>query len=123
MTNVSDSGARRTGPALEAMYQLVRWLIPALDRFPRRQKFLLGDRIQSTALAGLETLVEATFTRNRGHLLERVNVDLDKLRLLMRLSKELGYLDARRYEHAARRIDDVGRLVGGWKRAHRDAAD
>ncbi len=41
---------RRTGPALEAMYQLVRWLIPTLDRFPRRQKFLLGDRIQTTAV-------------------------------------------------------------------------
>ena len=98
MTNVSDGDARRTGPALEAMYQLVKWLIPALGRFPRRQKFLLGDRVQSTALAGLETLVEATFTRSRGPLLERANVDLDKLRLLMRLSKELGYLDARRYE-------------------------
>ena len=113
-----ESDARRTGPALEAMYQLTRWLIPTLDRFPRRQKFLLGDRIQSTALTGLERLVEATFTRNRARLLDRVNVDLDKLRLLMRLSKELGYLDARRYEHAARRIDEVGRLVGGWRRVH-----
>ena len=72
------------------MYQLTKWLIPTLDRFPRRQKFLLGDRIQTTALTGLERLVEATFTCNRGRLLERVNVDLDKLRLLLRLSKELG---------------------------------
>lgn len=50
-TRVSDDDARRTGPALEAMYQLTRWLIPTLDRFPRRQKFLLGGRIQNTALA------------------------------------------------------------------------
>ena len=104
------------------MYQLVRWLIPTVDRFPRRQKFLLGDRIQTTALAGLERLVEATFTRNRGRLLDRVNVDLDKLRLLLRLAKELGYLDLRRYEHAALRLDEVGRLVGGWRRVHRDPA-
>ena len=61
MTRVSDDGARRTGPALEAMYQLVKWLVPSLDRFPRSRKFLLGDRIRSTAPAGLETLVEATF--------------------------------------------------------------
>ena len=87
---MADGGVRRTGPALEAMYQLTRWLIPTVDRFPRRQKFVLGDRIQTTALAGLERLVEATFTRNRARLLDRVNVDLDKLRLLMRLSKELG---------------------------------
>ena len=43
---MTSGGERRTGPALEAMYQLVRWLIPTLDRFPRRQKFLLGDRIR-----------------------------------------------------------------------------
>ncbi len=122
MKRSTDGAERRTGPALEAMYQLVRWLIPTVDRFPRRQKFLLGDRIQTTALTGLERLVEATFTRNRGRLLDRVNVDLDKLRLLLRLAKELGYLDLRRYEHAARRLDEVGRLVGGWRRVHRDPA-
>ena len=122
MTRSSGGGgARGTGPALEAMYQLVRWLIPTVERFPRRQKFLLGDRIRSTALAGLERLVEATFTRSRSRLPDRVNVDLDKLRLLLRLAKELGHLDTRRYEHAARRIDEVGRLVGGWRRAHREA--
>lgn len=89
--------------------------------FPAPAEVPARHRIQTTALAGLERLVEATFTRNRGRLLDRVNVDLDKLRLLLRLAKELGYLDLRRYEHAARRLDEVGRLVGGWRRAHRDA--
>ena len=46
------------------MHQLLKWLIPALDRFPRRRKFLLGDRIQSTAPAGPESLLEATFTED-----------------------------------------------------------
>ena len=34
------------GPALETMYQFLLWLVPAVEKFPRRQKFLLGDRIQ-----------------------------------------------------------------------------
>jgi hypothetical protein len=25
------------------------WLVPTVDKFPRSQKFLLGDRIQATA--------------------------------------------------------------------------
>jgi len=115
-----DGGARRGGPALEAMYGLTLWLVPALERFPRRQKFLLADRIQTTAIAVLEALTEATFTQRRSRLLDRVNLDLDKLRLLLRLAKDLGCLDRRRYEYAVRRIDEVGRLVGGWRRAHRD---
>jgi RNA-directed DNA polymerase len=37
-------------------------------------------------------------TRNRGRILEVVNLKLDKLRLLLRLSAELQLLDQRRYE-------------------------
>ena len=123
MTGGAGDGPRRGGPALEAMYSLTLWLIPTLERFPRRQRFLLGDRIQTTALSSLESLTEATFTRRRSRLLDRVNLDLDKLRLLLRLAKDLSYLDRRRYEHAARRLDEVGRLVGGWRKTHRAAQD
>ena len=56
------SNARRTGPALEAMYRFMLWLVPTVEKFPRSQKFLLGDRIQSTALDVLERLIEATYT-------------------------------------------------------------
>ncbi len=60
----SGEGARRTGPALEAMYCFAVRLVPTVEEFPRRQKFLLGDRMQATALDVLERLVEATYTRN-----------------------------------------------------------
>ena len=58
MSKKSDH-ARQTGPAVEAMYQFNLWLVPTVERFPRSQKFLLGDRIQSTALDVMERLVKA----------------------------------------------------------------
>jgi hypothetical protein len=58
-------------------------------------------------------------TNSRGRLLEAVNLKLDKLRLLLRLTHELQLLDHRRYEHAARGVDEIGRLVGGWIKANR----
>ena len=33
-------------PAVESMYRFVLWLVPTVEKFPRRQKFLLGDRLQ-----------------------------------------------------------------------------
>ena len=62
---MAESSNRQGGPALEAMYQFLLWLIPAVEKFPRAQKFLLGDRIQNTALDVLERLIEATYTRQR----------------------------------------------------------
>jgi hypothetical protein len=110
--------ARRTGPAVEAHFQLINWLMPTLARFPREQRFLLGDRIQATALDVLEALIEATYTRERRTHLARANIGLEKLRFFFRLAFEQRHLDVRRYEHAARSIDEVGRLIGGWAKAH-----
>lgn len=31
-------------------YDLILWLVPRLKEFPRDQRFLLGDRIQTVAL-------------------------------------------------------------------------
>ena len=44
--------ARRTGLALERMYQFLLWLVPAVEKFPRRQKFLLGDRSRNSQRIG-----------------------------------------------------------------------
>ena len=112
-------GARETGPALEAHYRFVLWLVPVLERFPRSQKFLLGDRMQALALDVLEALIDATYTRSRAVHLARANLGIEKLRFLCRLAQDLRYLDQRRYEHAARCLDDTGRRIGAWTRAHR----
>ena len=124
MTDAEDmppaAGARAVGPALESHYRFLLWLVPAVERFPRSQKFLLGDRIQTTALDILESLIEATYTRRRSGYLARANLGVEKLRLLFRLAHDLRFLDARRYEHAARSLDDTGRRIGAWNKAHRD---
>ena len=109
-----QDNARRTGPALEAHQQFIAWLVPTVETFPRAQKFLLGDRIQTTALDVLEALIEATYTRDRRGHLARANLGLEKLRVFFRLASELKHIDLRRYEHASRSIDEVGRLVGSW---------
>jgi len=115
------SGQRQTGPALEAMNVFLRWLIPTVEKFPKSQKFLLGDRMQATALDVLEHLIEATYCRDRRAPLKAANLGLEKLRHLFRLAYDLRHLDPRRYEYAAREIDSVGRLIGGWLKASASA--
>jgi 23S rRNA-intervening sequence protein len=114
----AESNVRRTGPALEAMYQFLLWLIPMVEKYPRAQKFTLGDRIEITALDILDSLSKATFTRSRDQSLADANLGLDRLRLMVRLSQELHLIDLKKYEHAAREIDHVGRLIGAWTKAH-----
>ena len=113
-----NDATRTTGAALESHYRFILWLVPVVDRFPRTRKFLLGDRLQTTALDVLERLVEATYTRRRAGHLAGANLGLEKLRFLIRLARDLRCLDHRRYEFAARSIDDTGRRIGAWRKAH-----
>ena len=117
MAHRPEDNSRKTGPVLEQTYQFMLWLVPTVEKFPRSQKFLLGDRIQTTAHDVLDGLIEATYTRSRAPLLADVNMALEKLRFLFRLSMDLRCLDKRRYEFAARTLDEIGRQVGGWMRA------
>ncbi len=79
--------ARRVSPAAERLYRWLEWLIPTLDKFPRSQRFLLGDRIEHTALDLLERLIEATYTREPVALLRQANLAIEKLRVLLHPAK------------------------------------
>ena len=114
---MSDN-AKRTGAAIEAHYQFLLWLGPAIEKFPKSHKFTLGDRIQNQALDILEALIEATYTRERVLHLRRANLGIEKMRFLIRLAADLKVLDRKKYEFAARTLDDIGRSVGAWAKAH-----
>jgi hypothetical protein len=39
--------SKRTGAAIEAHYQFITWLLPAVEKSPRSQKCTIGDRISA----------------------------------------------------------------------------
>jgi hypothetical protein len=96
--------------------QLVVWLFQHTAKFPARLRHSLTARIETRALDIHEGLVGARFTRDRAAMLRELNVDLDRLRLLLRLAHELQAMDHRAFHHACAEIDTAGRMLGGWTR-------
>ena len=62
MTSASGT-AKRGGTVpvtvVPQTYDPLLWLIPRLNEFPRAQRLVLGERIESTALDLLDVLLEA----------------------------------------------------------------
>ena len=54
-----------TPQAVQSAHELLRWLIPQIDKFPRTRRFTLGERLESVLLDVLELTVEAAFTHNK----------------------------------------------------------
>ncbi len=103
--------------AVQSCHELLLWLIPQLDKFPRARRFTLGERLEGGVLTVLESLVEAAYSRNKEVPLRQANLRLDVVRHLWRLAHELKVMATRQYEHGAQLIDELGRQIGGWLRS------
>jgi hypothetical protein len=102
-------------------YDLILWCCRHTSKFPRNYRFVLGERIERNLYGLLETLIQAKYTKDRRRLLEDANLALEVLRFQMRLAKDLQCLKVESYGFAARAIDEIGRLVGGWLRSRPEA--
>lgn len=93
-------------------YDILLWIYPTVNKFPKSQRLLLAQRIEGTAV----NLVRSAISLNRkDSRLRRQSMALEcrKLLVLMRISKDLAWLDKRKYEHASRLIADFLKVLGG----------
>ena len=108
---------RWQSPLFVKTYDFLLWLIPVTLKFPKSQRFLLAERLSGLALDFYEAVLEAVIEPNQqAAQLKQADHLLTKLRLYVRLSHDVGCLSLGQFEHAAQRLDEIGRLLGGWQR-------
>ena len=108
---------RQQSPIFVKTYDFLLWLIPLTLKFPKSQRFLLAERLSKMALDFYDTILEAVMEPGRqDERLDEADKLLTKIRLYVRLSYDLKCISLGQLEHAARLMDEIGRLIGGWKR-------
>lgn len=97
-------------------YDLLNWLLPKADRFPKLYRSTVTQRLQDAVLDFQEALLEAQAYRDKIRLrhLKAADVHLNKVRLYLRLAHEWRWLSRGQYEHVSRMVAEIGRLLGGW---------
>lgn len=103
-------------PIYELTYKLLLWLFPLINKFPKTQRFVLGQQIQNTALNILTEILFANTEKDKLPKLKLISTKLDALRILIRLAKDLKFISIKQYEYAATQINEIGKMLGGWIR-------
>lgn len=101
-------------PAVTKLYDIILWLIPQVEKFPRDYKFTLGGRIINNIFDSLETIIEAAYTKDKTYLLRKLNLQLEKLRYMIRLSTDIKALSVKKYAYISGEINELGKMIGGW---------
>jgi len=101
---------------IQKVFDLLEFSIPTLQKFPRMHKFTLADRIQNQISDLLEIYIEAYYRASpqKKELLHSANIQLEKLRYHFRLCFNLGLIHSRKYQDFAQRIEEIGKMTGGW---------
>lgn len=97
-------------------YDFLKWLFEKTEKMPKKVRFTLSDRINNLALDIMEGLIEARYSRKKSEILRRVDLDMEKLQILLRISHDQRFLDTKGYEYASRRIQEAGKMIGGWRK-------
>lgn len=106
---------RSQSPIFVKTYDFILWLIPLTLKFPKSQRFLLAERLSKMALDFYDLILEAVMTpEGEAENLLAADHLLTKIRLYVRLSYDLKCFNIGQFEHASLRIDELGRLLGGW---------
>ena len=51
---------------------------------------------------------------NKAEFIEECIVSYEALRILIRVAQNFNVLNLRQYELAAQKLEEIGRLLGGW---------
>lgn len=86
----------------------------ALRQFPKFETHVLAAEMRHSMWALLRLIVVCNKRFHKKTTLQELDGELDLLRCQVRMAKELGYLDFKKYEHWAKLNDEIGRMLGGW---------
>ena len=104
-------------PLFTKIYDFAKWVIPTVERFPKSQRFQTASIISNLSLELYERMIEAQYTKKRLSILDRMNLLVEKLRLFLRLTKDLGYLPFQKFESGTKMLYEIGKMIGGWRRS------
>lgn len=101
---------------LTRCFDLLAWLLPKIEKFPRIYRHTLTQRIMLTALELQENLITAQAYRQRDRVkyLRLCDAKLMQLRVYLRLIHQWQWLSDKQYHYISAIIAEIGKMLGAW---------
>ena len=109
-----DAETQRQSPIFVKTSDFILWLLEHTEKFPKSERFRLARRLEDSAFAFYETLIRATRSKQKRAVLLQADLELDKLRLYLRMAHARKLTNPQQYRFAAAAVIEIGRLLGGW---------
>lgn len=93
--------------------ELIRYTHIALEQFPKREKYQLCADIKNSLYTATRLTIQMERRYYKKTTLQDIDVEIDFLRTLVRLSYQLGYISAGHLQAWMEQVDEAGKILGG----------
>lgn len=106
-------------PIIIKLYELYKIYYNYLALFPKKDKYALGKKCEEQIIEILEMVIQAKSCSQteKKKSLDTASVKLDMLKIFIRLCQDLKLLDQKKYLNISERLQEVGRMLGGWQKS------
>ncbi len=103
-------------PIFELAIELYKTLHISRGKIPKQDRFTIWQKCENKIIDIIESLLLASQLPKNQKLpkLDNVSKNLNILRVLIRLTKEVKTIDNKKYTQIEKIINETGRMLGGW---------
>jgi hypothetical protein len=105
----------------EKIYEMILYGNPQLKDFPKAERYALAADIRKTMYSMLELAVRLEKKYHKKTTLQDLDIEVDVLRNLLRLAKDPNLYPKQKpcisfhtWEVWIRKVDEIGRMIGGY---------
>lgn len=99
---------------LQKILDMMEYAYIALRQFPKSEKYALATDIKHCMNLILGYAIEARKHYYKKTTLQNMDVEIAKLRVFIRLSYRLHFIDMAKYDNWSMMVDEIGKMLGGW---------
>lgn len=98
---------------LFVLYEITHKLI---FKFPKHERYTLGEKLENTILNGVEFFVLANQVSKyeKEKVLTQANSKVELLKILFRISLNCTIIDSREYLEIENKLQEIGKMTQGW---------
>ena len=112
--NTDHKMEKFTPEILQRVYDFTVFIYPMLENFKRSETHTSAAEIKRTCFNLMRLISHANSSEDKVKQLRVVDDELKVLRCQIRLVCELKFLAIPQYGACCKRIEEIGRMLGGW---------
>jgi hypothetical protein len=123
-TNTHNDFSKLEIPVVIKLFVLYEIAHKLIFKFPKHERYTLGEKIEKTILDGIELFVFANQVSKyeKEKILAQANSKIELLKILFRISLNCTIIDSRVYLEIEGKLQEIGKMTQGWIKYSRNTA-